>query len=98
MHVMARILLGLLLAGATLSAQTVIKLGTMLPKKSPWHEILLKMGEEWKKSSDGKVELIIYPGGEQCNEPEMVQKVRIKKFQAVPLSDTGWSVIGWSRS
>ncbi len=98
MHVMARILLGLLLAGATLSAQTVIKLGTMVPKKSPWHEILLKMGEEWKKSSDGKVELIIYPGGEQGDEPEMVQKVRIKKLQAVALSGAGLSGIDWSVS
>ena len=71
----------------------MIRLGTLVPKGSRWHEILLNMGEEWKKASGGKVELKIYPGGEQGDEPEMVQKVRIKKLQAVALSGAGLSGI-----
>ena len=90
---MARVCLLLLLAAATLPAQTIIRLGTLVPKGSPWHEILLNMGEEWKKASGGKIELRIYPGGEQGDEPEMVQKVRIKKLQAVALSGAGLSGI-----
>jgi TRAP-type transport system periplasmic protein len=90
---MARVLLALLLTSAILPAQTMIRLGTLVPKGSRWHEILLNMGEEWKKASDGKVELKIYPGGEQGDEPEMVQKVRIKKLQAVALSGAGLSGI-----
>ncbi len=93
MHVMARIVLALLLASAILPAQTVIRLGTIIPKDSPWHTILLNMGEEWKKASGGKIELKIYPGGEQGDEPEMVQKLRIKKLQAVALSGAGLSGI-----
>jgi TRAP-type transport system periplasmic protein len=94
MHVMARILLALFLATATLPAQTtIIRLGTMVPKGSRWHEILLNMGEEWKKASGGKIELKIYPGGEQGDEPEMVQKLRIKKLQAVAISGAGLSGI-----
>jgi TRAP-type C4-dicarboxylate transport system substrate-binding protein len=68
-------------------------MGTLVPKNSPWHDILLKMGEEWQKSSGGKIELKIYPGGEQGDEPEMVQKIRIKKLQAVALSGAGLSGI-----
>ena len=90
---MARVCLLLLLAAASLPAQTIIRLGTLVPKGSPWHEILLNMGEEWKKASGGKIELRIYPGGEQGDEPEMVQKVRIKKLQAVALSGAGLSGI-----
>jgi TRAP-type C4-dicarboxylate transport system substrate-binding protein len=86
------VLLGVLLAAA-LPAQTIIRLGTLVPKGSRWHEILLQMGEEWKKSSGGKIELKIYPGGEQGDEPEMVQKLRIKKLQAVALSGAGLSGI-----
>jgi TRAP-type transport system periplasmic protein len=86
------VLLGVLLS-ASVSAQTVIRLGTLVPKGSRWHEILLSMGEEWKKASGGKVELKIYPGGEQGDEPEMVQKLRIKKLQAVALSGAGLSGI-----
>jgi TRAP-type transport system periplasmic protein len=93
MLVMARLLLAFILASATLPAQTLIKMGTLVPKGSPWHDILLKMGEEWKKASGGKVTLLIYPGGEQGDEPEMVQKIRIKKLQAVALSGAGLSGI-----
>jgi len=93
MLVMARLLLVLILASATLPAQTLIKMGTLVPKGSPWHDILLHMGEEWKKASDGKVTLLIYPGGEQGDEPEMVQKIRIKKLQSVALSGAGLSGI-----
>src|SRR3984885_12945721 len=93
MLVMARLVLALLLATATLPAQTIIRLGTLVPKGSRWHEILLNMGEEWKKASGGKIELKIYPGGEQGDEPEMVQKLRIKKLQAVALSGAGLSGI-----
>ena len=78
----------------SLSAQTtIIRLGTLVPKGSRWHQILLNMGEEWKKASGGKIELKIYPGGEQGDEPEMVQKLRIKELQAVALSGAGLSGI-----
>ena len=84
----------ILIAGAiflgTLPAQTtMIRLGTLVPKGSRWHEILQTMGDEWKKESGGTVELKIYAGGEQGDEPEMVQKMRIKKLQAVAISGAG---------
>lgn len=93
MLVMARLVAALLIASAILPAQTVIRLGTLVPKGSRWHEILVNMGEEWKKASGGKVELKIYPGGEQGDEPEMVQKVRIHGLQAVAISGAGLSGI-----
>src|SRR5579864_2528707 len=93
MLVMARLVFGFLLASLILPAQTVIRLGTIIPKDSPWDAILLKMGEEWKTASGGKIELKIYPGGEQGDEPEMVQKIRIKKLQAVAISGAGLSGI-----
>ena len=87
---MIRIIAAALLCAAMASAQTtVIRLGTLVPKGSSWHKILLAMGDQWSKDSDGKIELKIYPGGEQGDEPEMVDKVRIKKLQAVALSGAG---------
>jgi TRAP-type C4-dicarboxylate transport system substrate-binding protein len=93
-----RILFYLALCIGTLPAQTIIRMGTLVPKDSRWHEILLKMGEDWKKASGGKIELKIYPGGEQGDEPEMVQKMRIKKLQAVAISGAGLSGIDASVS
>src|ERR1700686_3907384 len=89
-----RTLIILLFCLGTLSAQTtMIRLGTLVPRNSPWEEILETMGEQWKTASGGKIELKIYPGGEQGDEPEMVQKVRIHGLQAVAISGDGLSGI-----
>ncbi len=73
-------------------------MGTLAPKDSRWHQILLNMGEQWTKATGGKVRLQVYPGGEQGDEPEMVQKMRIRKLQAVALSGAGMSGIDASVS
>ena len=91
---MLRNLAGLLLCAAPLAAQTTtIRLGTLVPKDSPWYELLVKMGDDWNKASGGKIKLDIYPGGEQGDEPEMLQKIRIHKLQAVAISGAGLSSI-----
>lgn len=91
---MHRIVIAFLLCSAAVSAQTtMIRMGTLAPKGSRWHEILLDMGEQWKKASGGKIELKVYPGGEQGDEPAMVEKLRIKKLQAVAMSGAGLSGI-----
>ena len=90
----SRLLIALLLCLWSASAQPiVIKMGTLAPKGTKWHDILLQMGETWKKVSDGKVQLKVYPGGEQGDEPAMVQKMRIKSLQSVALSGAGLSGI-----
>ncbi len=68
-------------------------MGTLAPKGSRWHDILIDMGEQWKKASGGKIELKVYPGGEQGDEPAMVEKLRIKKLQSVAISGAGLSGI-----
>ena len=91
---MTRLIAAFFIFTAFAAAQTtIIRLGTLVPKDSRWYEILVKMSDDWKKASGGKIELHIYPGGEQGDEPEMVQKVRIKKLQAVALSGAGLSGI-----
>jgi TRAP-type C4-dicarboxylate transport system substrate-binding protein len=91
---MPRILFAFLVCWASLQAQTlIIRMGTLAPQKSKWDEILLDMGEKWKKVSGGKVELKVYAGGEQGDEPAMVEKLRIRKLQSVALSGAGLSGI-----
>ncbi|MGA3024196.1 MAG: TRAP transporter substrate-binding protein DctP [Bryobacteraceae bacterium] len=91
---MLRIAIALLTLASAASAQTiVIRLGTLAPRNSRWHQLILDMGDKWKKASGGKVELKVYPGGEQGDEPEMVQKMRIKSLQAVAISGAGLSGI-----
>ena len=95
---MMRIAIALLTLACAVQAQTTIRLGTLAPRNSRWHQLLLQMGEKWKEASGGAVLLKIYPGGEQGDEPEMVQKMRIKALQAVAISGAGLSGIDGAAS
>lgn len=76
------------------SAATVrIRMGTVAPKGSVWTEGLEEIRQEWKRISDGQVDLRIYPGGVLGDGPEMVRKVRSGTLQAVALSAIGLSRI-----
>lgn len=91
---MPRFALAFLVCALSASAQTIlIRMGTLAPKDTKWHQILLDMGEKWKQASGGKVQLKVYPGGEQGDEPAMVQKMRIHSLQSVALSGAGLSGI-----
>lgn len=92
----ARALLALglsLLAAQPLVARTIIKLTTLAPKDSSYHQALQRMGQEWKKASGGEVDLIIYPGGIQGGESAMVKRMRIGQVHAAMLTAVGLSEI-----
>ena len=90
----SRLLCSLLgLPDAPALPQIVIKMGTLAPEGSPWHQVLQLMGERWRKISGGQVKLMIYPGGVLGDEPDLVNKMRIGQIQAVALSGAGMSDI-----
>ena len=76
-----------------LEAKIRIRLGTIAPKDSAWHEALKYIRQEWRKISGGEVDVVIYPGGQLGDGPEMVRKVRSGIIQAVALSQVGLSRI-----
>jgi TRAP-type C4-dicarboxylate transport system substrate-binding protein len=71
------------------TAAETIKLATLAPAGSPWHDALLDMGEAWKELSGGRVTLKIYAGGVAGDESDMVRKMRIGQLQAATLSAGG---------
>jgi glycosyltransferase involved in cell wall biosynthesis len=70
-------------------AQVVIKLGTIAPEGSVWHDALLKVRQTWRDQSGGKVELRIYAGGVLGSEEELVRKLQRRVIDAVTLSGAG---------
>ena len=68
---------------------TKLRLGTVAPKNSVFHEMLLKMREEWREITDGAVDLAIYPGGVAGDEVTMLRKMRNGQMQAALLSGSG---------
>lgn len=72
------------------SAQNVVvKMATIVPVGSTWHQILLEMGEKWKTSSGGRVTLRIYPGSVSGDDPDVVRKMRLKTLNAALLTSAG---------
>jgi TRAP-type C4-dicarboxylate transport system substrate-binding protein len=71
------------------AAQVTIKLGTMAPQGSTWHELLKEMAQRWEQLSGGKVKLKVYAGGVQGGEGDMVRKIGINQLQAAAITNIG---------
>jgi len=69
----------------------VIKIATLAPSGSPYHEIMQEMAAGWREQSDGRVELRIYPGGVAGDEVDILRKIRIGQLDAGALSLSGLS-------
>ena len=78
---------------STLSAQTRIRLATLIPSGTSYHHSLQEMGEKWKKTTNGAVALTIYPDGTMGSEDEIVRRMRIGQLQAAVLTVSGLSAI-----
>ena len=68
-----------------------IKIATLAPTGSPYHEIMKDMAADWRKASDGRVLLKIYPGGVAGGEVDILRKIRIGQLHAGALSISGLS-------
>ncbi len=77
------------LVASTAQAQVTIKLGTLAPAGSTWHEILKELGQRWEQASGGQVKLKVYAGGTQGSEGDMVRKMGIGQLQAASISNIG---------
>jgi TRAP-type C4-dicarboxylate transport system substrate-binding protein len=78
-----------LLAPVARAEPVVLKLATLAPAGSPWHEALREMAARWEEASSGQVKLRVYPGGVQGNEGEMLRKLAVGQLQAAALSNVG---------
>lgn len=90
---LALCLLALWQQGQSLEAAQRIRLGTLAPKGSSYHNELKKMGQEWKESTQRSLSLTIYPGGSMGGESEIVRRMRIGQLQAGLLTAVGLSEI-----
>lgn len=85
--------LALCMLAVPLHAKTLIKLTTLAPKDSSYHQALQKMGQQWAKATGGDIDLVIYPGGIQGGESAMIKRMRIGQIQAAMITTVGLSDI-----
>jgi TRAP-type C4-dicarboxylate transport system substrate-binding protein len=82
--------LALALAPGLARGQAVtIKLATLAPDGSSWHEALKDLGRRWAQASGGRVQLRIYAGGVAGDETAVVAKMRIGQFGAALVTSHG---------
>lgn len=74
------------------AAATVIRLGTLAPQGSPWHDAILQMNAEWQRITGGAVSIKVY-SGVLGDEPEMLRKMRLGEIQAVAMSGAGLALL-----
>jgi TRAP-type C4-dicarboxylate transport system substrate-binding protein len=72
--------------GASAAYSQVIKLGTVAPEGSPWHDTLQEVAQQWQDLSDGRVTVRIYAGGVAGDETDMLRKIRIGQLHATALT------------
>jgi len=77
--------LAALAAPARAQEKILIRMGTLAPQGSPWHDVLLQVREDWRKISGGSVDMRIY-SGVLGDESEMILKMRVNQLQAVAIS------------
>ena len=82
-------LVAVFLANVALADDVTIKLGTLAPQGSTWHNLLKEMAEKWSEASGGKVKLKIYAGGTQGSEGDMVRKMGVGQLQAASITNIG---------
>jgi len=93
MSIRSRLALPALLAGLALPAaaqqRVLVKMATLVPDGSSWHQILKETAARWEQVSGGRVKVNLYPGGVAGDDPDVVRKMRLGTLQAGVLTAVG---------
>jgi TRAP-type C4-dicarboxylate transport system substrate-binding protein len=91
--VLAASLAGPAVVPAAAQAAIRIKMATLVPDGSSWHQILKETAEKWKTISGGRVVVTLFAGGVAGDDPDVVRKMRIGSLNAGVLTAVGVSEI-----
>jgi TRAP-type C4-dicarboxylate transport system substrate-binding protein len=85
----------LLLIASAAHAQKgpAIKLGTLAPRGSSFHQTLMQLGQKWRQAPGGGAELTIFTDGTQGSEVDMVRRMRFGQLHAGLLTAVGLAEI-----
>ena len=70
-----------------------IRLGALAPRGTEWHRSLLEIGEKWRAAEGPGAEFIVYGGGSQGGEADMVRRMRVGQLNAAMLTVIGLTEI-----
>jgi TRAP-type C4-dicarboxylate transport system substrate-binding protein len=70
-------------------APLVVRMATLVPDGSSWHQILKETADKWKTASAGRVSVRLFPGGVAGDDPDIVRKMRLGTLNAAVLTSVG---------
>jgi TRAP-type C4-dicarboxylate transport system substrate-binding protein len=78
-------------AALPLLAQPVVQLriGSVVPKNSVYHQQLLEIGEAWRQAQGGATRFTVFTDGSQGGEAEIARRMRIGQLQGGLMSVVG---------
>lgn len=82
----------LLIPAKPISAQrgrTVIRMGSLVPATSPWHDALMMMAQRWREESNGRVQLQVIANATAGEEVDVLQKMSFGQLHAGTFSLAG---------
>lgn len=75
--------------GGSWGAATPLRIGTLVPKNSLYHQQLLELGEAWRGAQGEGARFLVFTDGSQGGEAEMARRMRIGQLQGALLSVVG---------
>jgi TRAP-type C4-dicarboxylate transport system substrate-binding protein len=66
-----------------------IKMASPIPEATPWGKFFNQIANDWKRITNGEVELIVYHNGVAGNEKDVVRSLRLNQIQGAVLSTLG---------
>ena len=83
--------MGLQAAAPALHAQRPVQLrvGSLVPKNSLYHQSLMELGETWRAAQGGSARFTVFTDGSQGGEAEMARRMRIGQLQGALMSVVG---------
>ncbi len=66
-----------------------LRIGTLVPKNSLYHQSLLELGESWRAAQGGGARFVVFTDGSQGGEAEIARRMRIGQLQGALMSVVG---------
>jgi len=86
----AVVLIFAFLAGPVFAQKTItIKMASPVPENTPWGQFLNQVAADWKKITNGEVEIIIYHNKTAGSEEAVLRNLKLNQLQAAVLSTFG---------
>jgi len=87
----AALLLALMstVGSAWAQAPVQLRIGSLVPKNSPYHQQLMELGEAWRAAQGGNARFVTFTDGSQGGEAELARRMRIGQLQGALMSVVG---------